>query len=80
MIIDQDGPLFVHPFGRCQPTDCDWGVRSVSFTGEPVVVRFDFGGGLVHTISMSLLDAAGSHLQVVDDSTAGGVHTYTFHR
>ena len=80
VMIDMDGPLFVHPFGKCHPTDCDWGTLSVNYTGEPVVVVFNFGGGLVHTISMSLLDPAGTRLQVVDNSTAGGVHTYTFHR
>lgn len=35
----------VRPFGRCHPTDCDWGANWVVYEGQPVRVHFDFAGG-----------------------------------
>ena len=36
-----DNTLSLHGFGRCHPTDCDWGEVKVAFTGPKLVATFD---------------------------------------
>ncbi len=78
VITNQGDVLTVHGYGKCSPT-CDWGTRSVTYTGSPVTVLFDFGNGLTHQLTMSFPSSNG-HLSVDDNSSSSGVHPYTFHR
>lgn len=42
--IDEDGQnVKVHTWGACVPQDCDHGITTVRFQGNPVEVRRDFG-------------------------------------
>ena len=78
-ITNQGNTLTVHGYGACSPNPCDWRTRTGTFTSEPFVILFDFGGGLTHELSMSF-PTDRSHLQVVDRGSRSGVNTYTFHR
>ncbi len=71
--------LTVHGYGACSPSYCDWGTRTGTFSSEPFVILFDFGGGLTHQLSITL-GLAGRQLVVVDTGSASGVHTYYFHK
>jgi len=81
LIITNDGQtLNVHGFGRCTPSDCDWGTRSGRFNGEPFIILFDFGGGLTHQLTITFATSDGTKLQVVDVGSRSGTNTYFFHR
>ncbi len=75
-ISNSGATITVHGYGKCSPTDCDWGNRSGIFTNEPFVILFDFGGGLTHRLTIS---RTGNKISVVDVGSASGTHTYTFH-
>ena len=32
--------LTVHPYGSCVPEDCDWGKKTVTFSGQPILALF----------------------------------------
>jgi hypothetical protein len=74
IITNAGQTLNIHPYGKCHPTDCDWGTKSVTPfpPGEPIKV--DFPG---HSLSITLNDAAGAKLKVVDSGSTG---TSYFHR
>ncbi len=77
IIISRSGQtLFIHPYGKCHPTDCDWGTRSGSFNGEPFVITFP--GPPSSQLTITLNNNAGTQLKVVEVST--GTFTYTFHK
>ncbi len=77
IIITNTGQtLHVHPYGKCTPTDCDWGTLSGSFNGEPFVITFP--GPPSHQLTITLNNAAGSQLKVV--SVGPSTFTYTFHK
>ncbi len=77
IIITNSGQtLNVHPYGKCTPTDCDWGTLSGSFNGEPFVITFP--GPPSHQLTITLNNAAGSQLKVV--SVGPSTNTYTFHK
>jgi hypothetical protein len=80
IITNAGQTLNVHPYGKCSPIDCDWGTKSVAFSGEPVNILFDFGGGLTHNLTITLDDDAGTKLKVVDVGSASGIRGYYFHR
>jgi hypothetical protein len=69
--------MTVHGYGACSPYYCDWGIRSGTFTNAPFIILFDFGGGLTHTLSLSL-DSTG--LKVIDTGSSSGTATLHFHR
>jgi hypothetical protein len=75
VIIEVNGnTLTVHPFGRCHPTNCDWGADSVAFAGEPVHVYSKLAQ---RTVTLSFADAARTSLQVAEGTGAGGE---TYHK
>jgi hypothetical protein len=79
VITNQGDVLTVHPYGKCSPSDCDWGTRNVTYSSSPVVVMFDFGNGLTHQLSMSS-PSSNDHLYIDDNGSSSGLHTYVFHR
>lgn len=42
-IRESGGNLILRAFGKCHPTDCDWGEISTSFTGNPFTAIWDQG-------------------------------------
>ena len=76
-ISNSGDTVTVHGFGACHPTDCDWGSRSATFTGEPFNILFDFGGGLTERLSLTI---SGDRLTAVDVGSRSGTNTYSFHR
>jgi hypothetical protein len=55
--------LEIHPFGRCHPTDCDWGSRPVEeflprTAGQSPALRAEFGrrGDRIHTMVIIRLE------------------------
>jgi hypothetical protein len=42
--IDQgDGQMRVHAWGRCHPTDCDWGIQAGAMIGQGLTITWDQG-------------------------------------
>jgi hypothetical protein len=79
LVISNSGTtLTVHGYGACTPSWCDWGTRSGAFSGDPFVILFDFGGGLTHQLTISLIDS--THMKVTDVGSASGTNTYYFHK
>jgi hypothetical protein len=55
LIITQDGSgVSVHAFGRCSPTDCDWGVQRGNTTGNNAAVILWDQGFVVRTMSLQV--------------------------
>jgi hypothetical protein len=73
-----DQAITVHGYGNCIP-ECDWNTVTVTYSGEPVVVLFDFGKGDTTKLSMTL-DPAGNALTVAEHGSSGPDMTDTFHR
>lgn len=64
--IEQDGAQFrVHAWGKCHPTDCDWGVEKGALIGDEANVTWDQKFVL---IKMALSMRGASQLHVVTDS------------
>ncbi len=78
-ISNAGNSITVHGYGSCHPTDCDWGTRTGTYSGDPFVILFDFGGGLTHQLTMSL-DSSNQHLAVIDLGSSSGTLNLTFHR
>lgn len=66
--------LGVHPYSKCHPIDCNWGVKNVTFGGEPLMAS-GFPGAPTKTLVITLNDAAGTSLKAVE-----GANTYYFHK
>jgi hypothetical protein len=78
IIISNAGQtLSVHPYGKCSPTDCDWGTKSQTFNGEPFVIS-GFPGGGSHQLTITL-NSAGTTLTAVDFNGSAS-YTYSFHK
>jgi hypothetical protein len=45
VLLDATGTGHVTAFGRCHPTECDWGVRTPSVTGNAAEATFVFANG-----------------------------------
>ncbi len=77
IVISNTGQtLNVHPYGKCLPSDCDWGVKSQAFSTEPFVIG-GFPSGGSHQLTITLNNDAGTQLKAVDSGSAG---TATFHK
>lgn len=65
MLTVKGGDLFVHPYGACHPTPCDWKeVKALAFSenvgeylGNSFIAQFDFGFSHV-TLNATLFDGA----------------------
>lgn len=76
LIIGNVGPtITVQAFARCRPRDCDWGVRSRPFTGEPYTLAFEFGDGVTRQLTFARV---GDKLRVTDADSRGPIRTYSF--
>jgi hypothetical protein len=77
--IAGSGPrVNVHALAACEPVDCDWGTTTPSFA-DPLVALFDLGNGRTEKLTM-LLGSDATGLEVTDQSSVRGTHTYSFHR
>jgi hypothetical protein len=77
--IAGSGPrVNVHALAACEPVDCDWGTITPSFA-DPLVALFDLGDGHTEKLTM-LLGSDATSLEVTDQSSVSGAHTYSFHR
>ena len=74
-ITNTDAAVSVHSFGACSPTNCDWGIRTGSSTIDPLVLKWDFGGGLTHQLTITRVS---DRLKVVDVGSSSGTNTYSF--
>lgn len=76
LVIANAGPtITVQAFARCQPRDCEWGVRSQAFTGEPFSIIFAFGDGVTRRLTFARI---GDKLRVTDADSRGPIRTYSF--
>ncbi len=76
LVISNIGPtIAVQAFAYCRPRDCDWGVRSQAFTGEPFSIAFAFGDGVTRRLTFARV---GDKLRVTDADSRGPIRTYTF--
>ncbi|MCS6846689.1 MAG: FHA domain-containing protein [Anaerolineae bacterium] len=76
LVIGNAGPtITVQAFARCRPRDCDWGVRSQAFTGEPFSIAFAFGDGVTRQLTFARV---GDKLRVTDTDSRGPIRTYSF--
>jgi hypothetical protein len=63
--IDQRGSqLSVHAFGKCHPTDCDWGIEKGAVVGNQGQVTWDQGFAIVKMV----LTLEGEQLKAVTDT------------
>lgn len=76
LVIGNAGPtIAVQAFSYCRPRDCDWGIRSQAFVGEPFSITFAFGDGITRRLTLTRI---GDKLRVTDADSRGPVRTYTF--
>lgn len=51
----------IHAWGRCHPSDCDWGVGSGSVSGNTITVN-NFPGASGEVVTLSVLSAGALHV------------------
>ncbi|MGZ3621841.1 MAG: zinc ribbon domain-containing protein [Ktedonobacteraceae bacterium] len=84
VIISNTGQiLYVHPYGACVPTYCDWGTVGVNFESEPFTIQFLFDGSRPDAcctgapnsqLTISFANADRTELQVVADGITNNMH------
>ncbi len=45
VILRKNGNIFVHAWGRCHPTDCDWGESKGRIEGDILKITWRWAGG-----------------------------------
>lgn len=45
VILRKNGTVYVHAWGSCSPTDCDWGETPATVEGDILKVTWDWRGG-----------------------------------
>jgi len=55
VIKAKNNKIYVRPWGSCTPTDCDWGVASKIYRGDPVSLSWDHGE-IIHNLVLLLED------------------------
>lgn len=66
IIIDQNGStMTIHGYGKCVPTDCDWGSIAVTYTGNPFIAVYEFGFK-TDTLTLQLVSKSSLHVHSVN--------------
>jgi len=68
--------LRINPYGKCHPTDCNWGIKDVTFNGEPLTVT-GFSAAPANTLVITLENPAGTRLKAVYTNLS---KTYYFYK
>jgi hypothetical protein len=57
--------MIVHGYGKCHPTDCDWGTVSAPYTGNPFTAVYEFGFK-TDTLTIELVSENALHVHSVN--------------
>ena len=71
IISFQNGIMNVHGYGKCHPTDCDWGTIKAEYSGNPFVAVYEFGF-VTTTLTIRLISPNSLHVhtnEVFHDGT-----------
>ena len=70
ILITRDGnQMTLHAYGKCVPTDCDWGAITVPYTGNPFTAVYDFG---FQTRTLTLKMSSAAILEIHDKTVFSG--------
>ncbi len=71
--------VIVQAFVACEKNECSWGFRSAHYNGSPLNIDFNLDTRNENLL-ISLNNADGSQLKVIDISASNGTSTYYFHK